>query len=88
MPTKVKVSELGLGDQIQVVTGLSYATATVYRIDEDGYHIWLPYVHTGDVVYGSGHPSISLIPYIGVEDFPLALVGEVILVRKNPDKLK
>ena len=79
------VSELELGDQIQLWTGTGYGTATVYRIDVEAevVHVWRPYIHTGDFSYGAR----QCIPYVGIEDFEIYMKTEVTRTYKSSPKL-
>lgn len=80
----VKASSLEPGDVIRLQhAGAEYSDATVYRVDDAQVHVWRPYVHTGDVLYSHGR----VIPYLGLEDFPIYKSTHVELLRKgNPLK--
>ena len=75
---KVKVSQLGLGDVVDL--GLTvYSFATVCKVEDNGWvHLHRPYIQTADFSYTGG-----VITYIGQENFSLSPDGEIELARKG-----
>lgn len=74
---KKKVSELILGESVQVFDG-AYGTATVYqKLPNGNARVWRPYVTTNDVTYSNN----QTIPFIGLEDFELVASSEVKVVK-------
>lgn len=86
---KVQVSELKLGDVVDLGFTDGYGTATVYKVCANGdVHICRPYVHVTDVIYAGELGSKKLVPYLGVEDFALYNGSSIELVRRNPVPLR
>jgi hypothetical protein len=79
MPTeKYPVSELSLGDIVDLGWTDGYSVATVKNISKDGeITLFRPYVHTSDFSHSGG---VSC--YVGIEEFQIC-GGTVTLLKKG-----
>lgn len=78
-----KQKDLQIGDVVRLwEDGTAYMDATIYYVDDRGFHLIRPYISTSDMITTGG-----LIPYIGFEDMvlPASERNITVLVRRDPE---
>jgi hypothetical protein len=86
--TEIKIGELQLADQVRLAhvrADASMGPYLVRQIDKEAgvVHLWRPYIAHADFSSTSG-----VIPYVGIENFPLELSysGTFLLIKRTPLK--